>query len=351
MVFFAAVDVLKRQGLDGKVLYDTAYNMTQAAMIDYHAWEKPMMYSSAGVTGNLAGTLATYKHGYLNQLNRFASEARKGNVMPLISAATMLFAFAGLRGIPGYDDLNSVVEYMTEKFGGKRQNISEITMSNLPEWAKSGVLSASTNVNMQGRLSTANVLPDSPIEAISPWASFYGKIGSAAGDVISNRDELSLRNLGATLLPSGPLKGIGERALNTDDQGYLLDKHGLKGNERSEWDKDVRLFTGGTSLSQSLTSTNQYMSTKRLKGYKETQKGIIQDLERKYVQGTLTDEDTKEAAKKFIDAKGDPEQLVESMIKYATTVKLNKQQRLQGIPNGSLSSLYKYQEYSDDVVR
>ena len=351
VVFFAAVDVLKRQGLEGKVLYDTAYNMTQAAMIDYHAWERPMMYSSAGVTGNLAGTLATYKHGYLNQLNRFASEARKGNVMPLISAATMLFAFAGLRGIPGYDDLNSVVEYMTEKFGGKRQNISEITMSNLPEWSKSGALSASTNVNMQGRLSTANVLPDSPIEAISPWASFYGKIGSAAGDVISNRDELSLRNLGATLLPSGPLKGIGERALNTDDQGYLLDKHGLKGNERSEWDKDVRLFTGGTSLSQSLTSTNQYMSTKRLKGYKETQKGIIQDLERKYVQGTLTDEDTKEAAKKFIDAKGDPEQLVESMIKYATTVKLNKQQRLQGIPNGSLSSLYKYQEYSDDVVR
>ena len=57
-------------------------------------------------------------------------------------------------------------------------------------------------------------------------------------------------------------------------------------------------------------------------------------------------------AKKYTEAKGDPKQLVNQLITFAKTTKLDKQQRMQGIPkSGNLSSLYKFQEYQDDVVK
>jgi hypothetical protein len=44
--------------------------------------------------------------------------------------------------------------------------------------------------------------------------------------------------------------------------------------------------------------------------------------------------------------KGDPAQMINTMIEYSKTLPLDKQQRMQGIPNGSLSSVNRYQNYN-----
>jgi hypothetical protein len=77
----------------------------------------------------------------------------------------------------------------------------------------------------------------------------------------------------------------------------------------------------------------------------------MEEIQREYVQGTLTKDRMAEYSKKYVESKGDPDRLVRDLINFAKTAKLDKQRRLQGIPNESLSTLYKFQEYSDDVSK
>jgi len=350
LVFFTAVNVLKEAGLTGKQLYDAAYNVTQAGMFDYRMNERPAMYQKMGLAGTLAGGLQTFKHGYMNQMQRMISNGGKDPVSAAY-AATALLAYAGIGGMPFYQEADSMFKHITGKFG-KEQTISEYALKEVPRWLEKGVISDVTNVNMQSRLSSADVLPNSPIEALSPYFSSIGRMGAAAKDVLSFNDQLAWKNMGVTMTPQGPLKGLAEKSLLTDDEGYVLNREGLRGNTRTQWDKDVRTFSGGRSLDEAMTGENQYNSGQRLKNYRDKQKSIIEQIQRKYVQGELTTEDMQGFAKKYTEAKGDPKQLATQLITFAKTAKLDKQQRLQGIPkSGNLSSLYKFQEYQDDVVK
>lgn len=350
LVFFTAVNVLKEAGLTGKQLYDAAYNVTQAGMFDYRMNERPAMYQKMGLAGTLAGGLQTFKHGYMNQMQRMISNGGKDPVSAAY-AATALLAYAGIGGIPFYQEADALFKTITGKLG-KEQSISEYALKEVPRWLEKGVISDVTNVNMQSRLSSADVLPNSPIEALSPYFSSIGRMGAAAKDVMSFNDQLAWKNAAVTMTPQGPLKGLAEKSLLTDEDGYVLNREGLRGNTRSEWDKDVRTFSGGRSLTEAMTGENQYNSGQRLKNYRDKQKSIMEQIQRKYVQGNLTTEDMQGFAKKYTEAKGDPKQLVNQLITFAKTTKLDKQQRLQGIPkSGNLSSLYKFQEYQDDVVK
>ena len=350
LVFFTAVNVLKEAGLTGKQLYDAAYNVTQAGMFDYRMNERPAMYQKMGLAGTLAGGLQTFKHGYMNQMQRMISNGGKDPVSAAY-AATALLAYAGIGGIPFYQEADALFKTITGKLG-KEQSISEYALKEVPRWLEKGVISDVTNVNMQSRLSSADVLPNSPIEALSPYFSSIGRMGAAAKDVMSFNDQLAWKNAAVTMTPQGPLKGLAEKSLLTDEDGYVLNREGLRGNTRSEWDKDVRTFSGGRSLTEAMTGENQYNSGQRLKNYRDKQKSIMEQIQRKYVQGNLTTEDMQGFAKKYTEAKGDPKQLVNQLITFAKTTKLDKQQRMQGIPkSGNLSSLYKFQEYQDDVVK
>ena len=349
LMFRAAVLLLKDAGLEGKALYDAAYNVTQAGMFDYRMNERPMMYQRMGVVGQLAGGLQTFKHAYLGQLNRFGSNGLKDPVTATL-ALSALVGYAGIMGLPFYQELDQLFQLITEK-AGKRYTISEYAMEELPRWLKYGAVSDITNINMQGRLSSADVLPNSPLEAVSPWFSPVGRIAGAAADTYKFNDELSWSNLGTQLAPQGPLKGLAEKSFLTDDEGYVLNREGLRGNVRTEWDKNVRTYTGGRSLDEAITGENQYNSGQRLKAYRDTQKSVMERVKREYVQGTLSSDKLKEYADKYVKSQGDISRFVRELEQFAVQANMDKQQRLQGIPNSSMGSLYRFQEYQDDVSK
>lgn len=349
LMFRAAVLLLKDAGLEGKALYDAAYNVTQAGMFDYRMNERPMMYQRMGVTGQLAGGLQTFKHAYLGQLNRFGSNGLKDPVTATLSLSALI-GYAGIMGLPFYQELDQLFQLITEK-AGKRYTISEYAMEELPRWLKYGIVSDITNINMQGRLSSADVLPNSPLEAVSPWFSATGRIAGAAADTYKFNDELAWSNLATQLTPQGPLKGLAEKSFLTDDEGYVLNREGLRGNVRTEWDKNVRTYTGGRSLDEAITGENQYNSGQRLKAYRDTQKSVMERVKREYVQGTLSSEKLREYADKYVKSQGDISRFVRELEQFAVQANMDKQQRLQGIPNNSLNSLYRFQEYQDDVSK
>jgi hypothetical protein len=346
-VFFGMLEVLKDSGVPKNELFDVAYSATQRAMIDYRNAERPMMYSRLGVVGQLAGSLSTFKHGQLSQYGHFMMNAvKKGDVTPLVGATSMMLVLAGVTGTPFYQELDDLYGYLTDKFGGGRKTIRESLLKDFPEWVKSGMLSEATNVNLQSRLSAANVVPDSLLETM-PYMGPITELGEGIYDFAKNPDELSASNLAMTLTPSGPLKGLMEAQVKRSPEGIPIDRKGMLGNPRTPWESQVKTATGGLALSEALRNEKQYSQMMRDMTNRQAQTKIMEKAKRAYITGNMTEEQTQKFMKDYIARKGDPNQFMQSLIQYAQTTPLTKQQRLQGIPSGTLSSLYKYQNYND----
>lgn len=343
-VFYTFVNMMKDSGLPKQETFDIAYNATQRSMVDYSPRERPMMYQRLGVAGQLAGSLQTFKHAQLSQLTGFATS---GNIAAFGAAAMTLLAFAGVKGVPFYQEADELFKYISDKFFGERKTIADSVLGNLPEWMKSGALSTATDINMQGRLSAANVIPDTPLEALTPFSSAIARQGEAAWNLMTKQDPLAFNEFVKSVAPSGPIKGIVETTLNTNEKGMPVDKRGELGNPRSEWDVAVKRSGAGTSLTEALRNETQFNQMMRERSNKEAQRKIIEKAQRAAAQGLLTPETQKELIDNYIARKGDPQQFINSMVEYQKILQLNKQQRLQGIPNGSLPSIYRYQNYQE----
>jgi hypothetical protein len=346
VMFLATVDLLKNSGMSPKQIYDTAYNVTQHAMVNYHQSEKPLMYGRLGVLGNAAGSLQTFKHAYLGQMGTLIKDAAKGSPGPLGAALVALLAFSGIKGVPFYQEADELVKAITDKYFSDRKSIADLALKNFPEWSKSGALSTLSGVNMQSRLSAADVLPNSPLEAVSPFASWAGKIGEAGFDVAKNNDELAWSNLATAVAPSGTLKGLTENAVKTNEDGSTINRTGERDYPRTERDTAIRKYTGGSSLDESLAKSATYEDSVNQKSRQDAQKNITKKAQRMLVQGSLTEEAMQEFMADYVKEKGDPQQLVDALVQYAQTMNLTTKQRLEGTPSG-LSSVHRYQNYNN----
>ncbi len=351
-IFFSAVELLKNKIPNHKELFDTAYNITQEAMIDYNNRERPLMYGRLGVLGQTAGSLQTFKHGFLSQLSTFIGDAGRGKPTPLILSGLGILAYSGIKGVPFYQELDELYQSITSKYFHDRKTIADSVMKNLPEWLKSGLLSTETNINMQSRVSSADVLPNSPVEAISPFTSWGTKIAKAGGEVYSNpQSSTKWKELGIAIAPSGTTKGLLETTLKTNAKGEILNDKGEVMYPRTERDTSVRKWTGGTTLDESLNKERLYIQTRNQRDRLETKKKLTEKAELLLVENKLMvngrqSPEFKELIEAYKKEKGDPQQLVNTLIRFAKEKNLTQKQRLEGIPNDSLSSLYRYQNYN-----
>lgn len=363
-VFFAAANMLKDSGMSKAEVFDTALNLTNHAMVNYHSSEKPLMYSRLGVVGQAAGALQTFKHAFLGQLGTLMKDAAKGHPGPLAAALVSMGVLAGVKGVPFYQELDELVKSLTDSFFHKRMSIADIAMKNSPEvlkanpWTQdvigSGALSTATGVNMQSRLSAADVLPSfekGPVqalgEAISPFGSYGVKVGKDVWDLASNRDMLAAKNLAVTLAPSGTAKGLTERALKVNDKNQSINKKGQVDYQRSPFDSNLRTLTGATSLKESLDKEHIYNQQLNLKSRQEKQKSITQDAERLVAQNILSKETLKPLLEKYKAEGGDPQILVSSLIDFKKSMGQTSKQRLQGVPSNNVGSVTKYRNFND----
>jgi hypothetical protein len=352
-VYFAAVRILEGQGITGKVAYDTAMNITNSAMVDYHLSERPMMYQRLGLAGRLAGGLQTFKHAQLNQLSRLVKEAGKGNVAPVMQAGLTMIALAGVTGVPFYQELDSLVGEVTDRYFDGRKTIKELALQNVPDIIKLGYPTYESEVNVQSRMSAADVLPNSPLEAVSPYAKVAAGIGEAGYDLLTKQDPLAAKNFAVAMSPSGPIKGMVRDAFFTDENGTSYDKRGevieygtaIEGGKRTPFDVKMAKLGVGQTLNEAKNNENFYVNNLRKLSNEKAQGKITENLKRKYVQGIMTEEDVAEASKKYMARDGDPQQLVNSLIQYAQTTPLTRKQRAEGVPGKTLSSIYRYQNY------
>lgn len=348
LVFYSFVKMLENSGMSKAEIFEVAHNATQRSMVDYSPRERPMMYQRLGVIGQLAGSLQTFKHAQLSQLSSFFS---RGDVTALATASLVLLALTGIKGFPAYQELDQLYQYLSDKFFNDRRTIADTVLKDLPEWMKSGALSVAgpgdKDINVQGRFSAANVVPDTLAEAAMPLGSVLFRQGEAAWNLATKQDPLAMNEFLRHMAPSGPIKGMVETTFNVDEDGTPIDKRGLKGNPRSEWDTLVKRIGAGTSLPEALRSEKQWNQMQRERANKDSQKSTLEKMQRAAAQGLLTPELQQELITKYVEREGDPQQFINAMVEYQKVLQLNKQQRLEGIPNGSLPSVNRYRNYQE----
>jgi hypothetical protein len=378
-VFFSFVDMLKKRGdLPESEVFDVAYNMTQYSMTDYHPTERALMYKDMGVVGQLAGSLAQFKHSYINQMVQWNKDAVHFKHLPTWAAGmTAALVLSGYRGLPGYDDADAIVKYLTNLFGDKQTNIADIIAANAPDWMnielptvsgkKStvgehlayGAASAQSGVNVSSRLGAAQVLPESPVEALSPYASKAVDIGDAAIDVAKGRNPRAPSTMALTLAPSA-VKGLGEEWLATkpwvDNKGRpkdptgerdvtTINKEGQDDYPRTDFDRSVRKW-GVTSLEESKNKEHTYLATNNRLKDEERRRKIAEEVVMKFTQlgpEWLKSAEYVELRQEYVKRKGNPENLVNGMVKGKIDQGMTSEERAKGIPSGSLESIYRYE--------
>lgn len=347
-MFMSFVDLLHQGGLDTKTSLPIAEHLTQLSMIDYHAWERPMAYQKLGVIGQFAGGLTTFKHGYVGQQGILGKEAaKKGNAKPIALSVMAMIALGGITGMPFYDEMDEVFQYLSNKFFDTPMSIREAVLENLPEWTKTGALSSATGVAIQSKFSSADMVPDDIYRAASPHLNAFGKIVGDIIDVAKHGDDQSVRNLIINATPS-QWKGWSEYTFSRDQKGRLLDKEGLPSVDRTEQDWQVRKWTGLRPLNEAVEMDKAFDTQSKRKADQEAKTKIAENVRRGIVNNTLTREDLQKAQQEYLARKGDPRRLLEVIIQATKDKELLQKQRQEGVPGQSLESVFRYQYYNNE---
>jgi hypothetical protein len=348
--YLGFVELFKDAGIDNQVAYALAEKATESSMVSYHPWERPMMYQKMGAVGQFAGGLTTYKHANMNLQAKLIQEAfgKQKNMKPLIASGVAMLLFAGIAGLPAYAELDTLYGELTKMLDGEPKTIREDFLNDLPEWVNSGAVSAASNLNMQAKWSSADMVPDTLAKAASPHLEGAYTIAEAAALYAVDPSSINRNNLLMKLTPSG-LKGITEEAVMKDPQGRLLDNKGLPkfSEPRSEADWAKRKYTGVGLLSESLASTDLYKDQQAQK-YKEAKIATLAKQIREAHIGSdfarsvkLMNEYSKlagpEATQALITTLGNKLPLDKNM---------GVKERLQGTPN-NIQGVKKYENYND----
>ena len=352
--FFTFVDILKDSGLPEAELFDTAYNLTQDAMVDYSARERAPMFKNLGVTGQLAGNLQQFALTYMDQIGRWHKAAAKGDPKPLIAGMTALFAFAGIVGMPFYGTADMIVEELTDKYYGEKQNIQTLVMRNGPEWAKTdwaqyGLVSDMTDLNISGRLGMADVLPESPLDAVSPYASTMGRMGESMIDLAKNQDPQAAKNALRQFAPSS-LRGVVENKLLTTPDGVTINKEGQLDYPRTEFDREARKWAM-TSLEEAKAKEKLYSKSQSLKADQERLTKVQDKVNRRFANkgaefvGT---EEWNELVNEYVQRGGEPQTLVQSLINNEEQRKLTAKQRAEGVQLNTVKALRRWMKLNED---
>jgi hypothetical protein len=362
-MFMSFVDLMVRGGIEPQKAFPIAENMTQFSMIDYHLWERPPLYGHLGVMGGFMSGLTTFKHGYMSQQAFLAKQAikppevltqgkdgvyaakHKRQFAPFVlSAGLAALVFQGITGLPFYDEIDTGVKAITNAMG-KQQSIREVFLKNMPEWINSGLISNASGLNMQGKFSSADMVPDSYARAASPHLEALSKIiGNAIDIAKSGGDEQSIRNFLLSVTPSG-WKGATENAVAKDRDGMLIGKDSLPTLYRDPTEWRRRGLTGLRSQREAVERDKLWDYRQRDMADTAKLKELSQEYERRILNNNLTPGAQERIEREYEQRGGDPRQLYELYQKAALDKTKTEKERLEGTPR-TLRGINRYENYN-----
>lgn len=347
LVFFTFARMLEKAGLPKGEIFGTALNKTQYAMVDYSHAEHPMMYEKLGQIGKTAGALKTFTHSFLGQQLDWMAKAKQGNAGPLLMGLAGTAMFAGIAGLPGYHEADKLFQWITNQ-AGERKTIRDTVLKETPSLLTNGVISDVLNVNLQGRLGMAQLLPESIWDAASPYGSKAATILGEAYQFAKDPNEITGRNLAKEAVPSS-LRGPIEELMGKTDQGMTLDKEGRNDYPRTDRDWKLRRW-GLTSMEEATDKERLYNQLLASMSDKEAQSSLLIQMKRGFRINSKaygTSQDFATLRDKYKARGGDVSQLSNIITKDLEESKQSRKQRLQGIPTNTINSINRYKAYNE----
>lgn len=360
--FLANVQMLKearRQGSidwSDKQIFDVAEHYTADAMIDYNKTERPMLYQRQGVLGGLAGGLQTFKHGNIAFWKDMIKEgATKGDIIPLLTAVGTSMLLGGILGYPAIDELDEAYQWITGTIAewngeGYPRSLKEDIAASVPLWASMGKLSEESGYNLQSRFSASNMIPDSPLEATSPYLTDLYKTGKEVyeGAVVGKLKGQQDRNRVLEALLPSERKGLAKS--RSKDNWVINNKTKQREFERTpeQWDK---------TRSLNLTPLNEAIARQKGKHQQMREdfadarlKEVREQLHSDLAQGTLTPEDLEKYAKTWEAYQQLASPAIKGQLKQLFEDAMGYENRKRGIPK-SPSSVRKYLNYEQEQTQ
>jgi hypothetical protein len=201
-------------------IFQKAEELTNTAMVDYRATERPMIFSKFGSAGNFLNTLQTFGFNYYNQWSYFLRQAGKGNFMPLLAMMAVQYAVAGAMGAPGFEDMHKLYMWMKDQLpAGQWMKLQESDfwsdpklwmVENFGESSVYGVLSDQSGVGLTSRVSAPQVgqMLQSPV---GPAVDIAGQVGALGSAVMDPTNTSKWGNVAMKSMPTG-LQGLVETA-------------------------------------------------------------------------------------------------------------------------------------------
>lgn len=190
-------------------VFRLAEERTNAAMADYRAGERPIVFNKGGMLGDLAGALQTFPINFYNQWNWAVRESLKGNVLPALTMAAVQYSVAGFMGLPGFQDMDKFME-MVKGWAAKNDpklwnkikdfNPKRMVMDQLGEEALYGKLSTDSGVAMTSRVSAP-----SGTDMLMSGGNVVADVGKQLGNVVKAAVSPSQENVSKAILESAPV--------------------------------------------------------------------------------------------------------------------------------------------------
>lgn len=348
--YLGFVELFKEGGIDGTTAFALAEKATESSMVNYHPFERPMMYQKMGVIGNFAGGLTTFKHANVNLQAKLVQEAfgQQKNIKPLLYSGMVMLLTAGITGLPAYGELDTLYSKVSEMLNGKPHSIREDFLQKLPELLKSGVISAVANLNLQAKWSAADMIPDTLGKALSPHLEGAYQIGEAAAMYAKDPSIVNRNNLLMKLTPVG-VKGFTEEAVMKDPQGRVLGTDGLPkfDSPRSESDWAKRKYTGVSLLNETIDSADLHQDRQTTIYQNKQISDLSKQIKKAYIGKEYARATTLINKYQTIAGPEATQQLVErlgSTLPMETNT--GARTRAQGLPK-SIRGVERYKEYND----
>jgi hypothetical protein len=341
-VFMWYADMFYQAGLRGEDLHYTAKNATDYAMVNYHTDERPMVYQQMGVVGQSVGALRTFVHNAAEQQISRTKEAKQ-NPGAFLAMMGFTAGLMGVAGLPFYDEIDQwFIQPVTKR--SARDWMSEALHPALIN----GAASQYTGIDLQSRVSIADMIPGNPAEALAgPQLSRMWQILDSGFGYIKNQDTQSFNELAKAAIPSGAY-GAYEEANLVDEQGYVLDKEGqVKYMEpRTEKERQVRKVLGLRPLRERLEDEDLY-TTKKLE-QRMTDKQKVAYSRMKAGLNLGDNAGYADAMQDYLDNEGDPKAIEQLVKRNAKQSQLSARQRQVMVPGNSVGSVNKYKRYWED---
>jgi hypothetical protein len=333
-----------------KDILDSAKNITQYAMVDYHPAQRPQVYTKLGLFGSTQGTFRTYLHGNIGQIKTIGKEA-KTNATPALLMAAVLFALSGAKGGPGIEEANDMIKAYAKISGDSIPSVTGLMLKHAPAWMTIGPFSDATGYDIHSKYAMNRIIPEhlkgAHIEMVwkplmSAWELAHQKWKT--GDTTRQ----NWVNFGRDVSPAS-IRDQYDTYLNIDHAtGAFADRETkfspardiLSQEELGKRKNVTGLVLGAKPLTESMRSMTDWENMQKNLSDKEAMVYLSEQFKKHMAEGSISEDTFARITQKYLERSGSVENTVAMVNRQIKSVTNNtlKIKILRGVDRGIMNA-------------